>query len=385
MRSRTLLLLALVTLSGGSGCGGSNGADGSNEGASVFTTPDAQTQSESRPAQCSGALPTRFVDGVPASMASPEGTTAPRDVSDLYVDEVVTDSGLLYWTLLAGQDGRIVTASIGQGAPAIVVDETGEGAPTHLAVEGGRLVWLEASASDASLARVMRVATDGWDPRALTGFEPIIDVAYDASAAYVVEGSSIVRVALETGARQLVASVPGAFIGRIAVDDVNVSFVTWSAGQSVVTLARAPKTGGSVTAVAAQSTSTSAAPMGDVATSGAEVFWSLAGAPPRVLATPDDGGVSATLATTEGTATMLRPRGAWLYFTSWDVPTPSLFRLPVQGGTPSLAAPLVATADAPIPGYAGTASRGAIALDATNVYFGGFDAANAPAVFCVAQ
>jgi len=374
MRSHASLLFALVTLSGVSGCADPNATGGS----SATSTPDAQAQSEARPARCSGTLPTRFVDGVPASITSSETTT-------LFVDEVVTDSDLLYWTLLGGQDGRIVTAAVGQGVPVVVVDETGEGSPTHLAMKGGHLSWLEVSASNPALARVMRAATDGWDPRALTGYEAIVAVAFDESAAYLVEGSAIVRVDMETGARQALAVVPEAFAGGIAVDDANAYFVTGSPEQGSTTLRRVPKTGGPVAAISTQSASTGATPAGDVATDGAQIDWSVGGFPSRIFGVPDDGGACASLATTEGTATMLRRQGSWLYFTSWDLPTPAMFRVSPQGGTPSLVVPMFGTAAFPTPGYNGTASRGASALDGTNVYFGGFDGQDAPAVFCVAQ
>jgi hypothetical protein len=298
----------------------------------------------------------------------------------------VVDSGLLYWTLLGAQDGRIVTAPVSQGAPVVVVDETGEGSPVHLAVQGGRLVWLEVSAGNSSLSRVVRAATDGWDPHPLTAFEPIVDVAFDGSAAYLVEGATIVRVDLETGASQSLVTLPGVAIGSIAVDDTAAYFVSWPMqGRPQSTLARVPKTGGAVTVISSQGMYGGGVPVGDVVAGASQVYWSLGGYPPSIMAAPDDGGACASIATTEGTATQLRPLGTWVYFTSWDIPTPSLYRMPAQGGTPSLVVPMFGSAGYPTPGYDGTASHGAIALDGTNVYFGGFDGSDVPAIFCAAE
>lgn len=382
MRSMASLLLPLVILSG---CTASSSpGDGAPSGSST----GAPAQSESRPAQCSGTVPTRFADGVPDGVASSVVTTdasgATLVATDLYVDEVVVDGDLLYWTLLGAQDGRIVTAPVGQGASVVVVDETGEGAPGHLAVAGGRLVWLEVSAGNSSLSRVVRAATDGWDPHALTSFEPIVDVAYDAAAAYIVENDAVVRVDLETGARSTLVSEPGASIDGVAVDDADVYFES-SPSSAHAVLARVPKAGGAVTTVSTQETYGAQVPAGGIATNGSQTYWSVGGYPTRILSTPDDGGACASIATTEGTASMLRPHGDSVYFTSWDLPTPSMYRMPAQGGKPTLVVPMFGTAGSPTPGYDGTASRGAIALDGTNVYFGGFDDSLAPAIFCVAQ
>jgi len=382
------LLLPLVILSG---CTGSTAPDGV---ATSSPQPTAPAQAESRPALCSSTVPTRFADGVPAGVVSSVTTDASGVTlvaTDLYVDEVVVDSGLLYWTLLGAQDGRIVTAPVGQGAPVVVVDETGEGSPVHLAVAGGRLVWLEVSASNSGLARVVRAATDGWDPHALTGFEPIVDVAYDDAAAYVVEDDAVVRVDLETGARRTLVSEPGASIDGVGVsaDGADVYFESSPSdplpSEGQIVLARVPKTGGDVTAVSTQRTYGAQVPAGSIAASGSQTYWSVGGYPTRILSVPDEGGACASLATTEGTASMLRPQGDSVFFTSWDLPTPSMYKMPAQGGTPSLVVPMFGTAGYPTPGYDGTASRGAIALDGTNVYFGGFDASLTPAVFCVAQ
>jgi hypothetical protein len=382
MRSIALLLLPLVILSG---CTGSTSP---GDGTSSSLPPGAPAQNESRPAQCSSTVPTRFADGVPDNIVSSVVTSDASGVTlvgtDLYVDEVVVDSGLLYWTLLGAQDGRIVTAPVGQGVPVVVVDETGEGAPSHLAVAGGRLVWLEVSAGNSSLSRVVRAATDGWDPHALTTFEAIVDVAYDASAAYLVENDAVVRVDLETGSPSTLVSESGASIDGVAVDDAYVYFES-SPSSAQVVLARVPKTGGVVTTVSTQSSYGAQVPPGGVVTNGTQTYWSVGGYPTRILAAPDDGGACASIATTEGTASMLRPQGDSVYFTSWDLPTPSMYRMPAQGGTPSLVVPMFGSAGYPTPGYDGTASHGAIALDGTNVYFGGFDGSLVPAIFCIAE
>jgi hypothetical protein len=247
-------------------------------------------------------------------------------------------------------------------------------------------VWVETSAGDSGVARVVRASTDGWDPHPLTGFEPITAVAFDGAAAYVAEGGDVLRVDLETGVRQPLASEPGASIVGMAVDDTDVTFVAWmTQGQQQPSLARVPKNGGTTIVISTQGTSDTIVPVGDVAASGSQVYWSVGGYAPRILGVPDDGGACASIATTEGTATMLRPHGDWVYFTSWDIPTPSMYRMPSQGGTPALVVPMFGTAGYPTPGYHGTASIGAIALDDTNVYFGGFDGTDVPAVFCVAQ
>jgi hypothetical protein len=387
MRSIASLLLPLVILSG---CTGSTSPGDATPSA---PPPATQAQSESRPAQCSGTVPTRFADGVPDDIVSSVVTTDASGATlvgtDLYVDEVVVDSGLLYWTLLGAQDGRIVTAPVGQGASAVVVDETGEGSPVHLAVQGGRLVWLEVSAGNSSLSRVMRAATDGWDPHPLSSFEPIVDIAYDAAAAYVVEDDAVVRVDLETGARTTLASEPGASVDGVAVDDADVYFESSPSSaepsSAQVVLARVPKAGGTVTTVSTQKTYGAQVPPGGIASSGMQTYWSVGGYPTRILSAPDDASACASIATTEGTASMLRPQGDSVYFTSWDLPTPSMYRMPAQGGTPTLVVPMIGTAGYPTPGYEGTASRGAIALDGTNVYFGGFDGSLAPAIFCVAE
>jgi hypothetical protein len=119
MRSIGSLLLPLVILSG---CTGSTSPAEITSG----SLPGAQPQSESRPAQCSSTVPTRFADGVPGDVVSSVVTTDASGATlvgtDLYVDEVVVDGDLLYWTLLGAQDGRIVTAPVGQGASVVVVD-----------------------------------------------------------------------------------------------------------------------------------------------------------------------------------------------------------------------------------------------------------------------
>jgi hypothetical protein len=384
---------ALVSLAAFvAGCGG---AQPTPEGSSA---PDASAV-KPRPARCSNTVPTRFVDGAPGAIAT-SVTTANQTggglsnvtlvATDEFVDEVVTDGTTLYWTLRGASDGAIISAPIAAGAPTLVVDETGEGSPSHLAVRGQRLFWLEvASSADSSdiqpgvsqLARVVTANLDGSNLRTLTGFEMVNDVAFDDDAAYVAEEGNLVRIDGASGARQALVGTAATTVG---VDATNVYFLTMTLFGSV------PKSGGVVTTLATTASLGSAyTSVGAIAATGSSVYWWASWIPvgdKLVYATPGGGtALNVGVAPDDGIVEYLRPQGPWIYSTVSNVDPPSIYRWSPQGGPMSLVVPLYEPAGVWPPGYDGTESSGGFAVDATNVYWGGFDDLLNPAVFCVAH
>ncbi len=383
-------LVSLSTLV--AGCGG---AQPTPEG---YSAPDASA-AERRPARCSNTSPTRFVDGAPVSIAT-SATTANQSAgglsnvtlvaTDTFVDEVVTDGTTLYWTLRGASGGAIVSAPIAAGAPTVVVDETGEGSPSHLAVRGQRLSWLEVAASAdwsdiqpgvTQLARVVTANLDGSNLRTLTGFEMVNDVAFDDDAAYLAEQSSLVRIDGASGARQALVGTDATTVG---VDATNVYFLTMTLFGSV------PKGGGTTTTLATTASLGSAyTSAGAIAATGSSVYWWASWIPAGdklLYATPGGGtAVNVGVAPDDGVIEYLRPQGAWIYSTVSNVDPPSIHRWSPQGGSMSLVVPLYDSAGVWPPGYGGTESSGGFAVDATNVYWGAFDGLLNPAVFCFAH
>jgi hypothetical protein len=313
---------------------------------------------------------------------------------DSFVQDVVTDGSNLYWTLCRSSDGTILSTPIAAGSPRLLVDERGEGSPSHLFAKGTRLFWLETSATDPSLARAMTSNMDGSSVRALTSFAGIADVAFDASSAYVAAeaeasgaGGVLTRIDATSGAETTL--VEGTPIANLAVDEMNVYFLTaYFASQGVI--GRVPKSGGAVTTVALipALVSGSTLPSGDVVSDGSSVYWATTGSSPQVLSAPIGGEAAVTPGSTgQATATFLQPHGAWIYFTSAGDPDSSsaIYRLATNGGAPAVVVPLDTRATANFANYGGTTSSGRIALDAKNVYWGAFDGDLKPSIFCIAQ
>jgi len=383
--SRVFPLLSLAALA--AGCGGAT------EGASPSPAESVTLASATRPS-CVSSTPTLFVPGAPASIATSVSTsTAPNvtwNAADAFVQDVVTDGATLYWTLCGKSDGTIISAPIASGSPKLLIDERGEGSPSHLSVQGARLFWLETSATNPSLARAMTSNLDGSSFHALTSFAPIADVAFDASAAYVAEGTlasgvgaSLARIDATSGAATTL--VEGTPVANLAVDDASVYFL------NVSVVARVPKSGGTVTTIAPMPSLAlggGTSPAGAVASDGSFVYWAIAGDAPQVLSMPVGGGGALELgATGQAIATFLQPHGAWLYFTSAGDPenTSAIYRLATNGGSPSVVVPLDTASTIKFANYGGTTSSGRIALDTKNVYWGAFDGTLTPSIFCIAQ
>jgi hypothetical protein len=380
-------------------CGGTVSSPSPNATSSAAPSPNA-----TRPARCATATntPTRFVGGAPANVSTSSSSSPSPGVTYTAVDgfavELARDDTNLYWTLVSFHDGTIISAPLRAGDPVVVVDERGEGLPNHLTVNGGRLWWLETNTSDASQGRIMTAALDGSALRAVTEYEAINDVAFDDSAAYVMEWPSILRIDLNTGAHApLTASLSGgpaapggdqgsiainAGTGSIAVDDANVYVLTLDA------LSIIPKNGGAITAIPMPK-SDSLNVAGGIATDGATVYWSLdnGSAPhPHMFAMPGGAGATVDLGELPYTATMLHPQGAWLYF----MMSGAIYRMPAKGGAPSAVTPSMNTQIPPQDyssglgdgWYSGSLSNGAVALDGTNVYWGAMGDDLAPTVFC---
>lgn len=389
-----LLLLPLLVAA----CGG-----GVTSPSPTATSSDTPSANAARPSRCATDAPTRFVAGAPANVSTSSSSSASSGITYTAVKgfavEVATDGTNLYWTLVGFHDGTIVSAPLRAGVPVLVVDERGEGLPNHLTVNGGRLRWLETDTSDASKARIMTAALDGSALRAVTPYEAIDDVAFDNSAAYVMEWPSILRVDLDTGAHaSLMESLSGgpaapggdqgsiavnAGNGSIAVDDANVYVLTIDA------LSIIPKNGGAITAIP-MPTSGSLNAAGGIAADGSTVYWSLdngSTSHPHMFAMPAGGtAASVDLGELPATATMLHAQGAWLYFMT----SGTIYRMPTKGGQPSAVTPPMNTRVPPqdyssgtgLGWYEGSLTNGAVALDGANVYWGAMGDGLEPTVFC---
>lgn len=382
--SHWLLLPIWLTV----GCGGS-------ERGLPSPTPAPASPNASR-GTCLVGEPSRFVGGVPsgfqASTSSSSSGVTLTEIGFFAVD-VTTDGTNLFWTLVNvdGTEGSIVSAPIRGGEPTLLADERGEGAPSRLSPRGGRLLWLETKASDWTLARVMAADLDGSNPKRVTDFEPIADVAFDSDGtAYAVEGAALLRIDTNTGAREELASnipVGLAGPGSVAVDDRNVYAL------SPASLAVAPKEGGTATLVSTTGavpglSSSHPYPAGSLAAGDSAVVWSLSPAsydpPAHVFSMPAVGGTPTDLGATafhNDPVQALRVQAPWIYFGGQGG---GLYRMPVTGGSPQLIVPFTAWGD-PLAGYDGSRSTGVVALSGRIIYWGGYDNTYEPTVFCVAE
>lgn len=86
-----------------------------------------------------------------------------------------------------------------------------------------------------------------------------------------------------------------------------------------------------------------------------------------------------------GVTNALYPQSDWVYLAVSNVTPPAIYRGSALGGPLSLVVSLFDSNGAWPPGHNGTLSSGRIAVDATNVYWGGFGDLLGPTVFCVAR